>query len=51
MRRTSWFFTMGAVWYAPVASKTMCYVFGLLYTVFAFWSWYRESKHKEEVRV
>lgn len=51
MNRTTWFFTLGAIWYAPHAGKTTCYVFGTLYAVCAFWSWYRESYHKEEVRV
>ena len=51
MSRTTWFFTLVAVWYAPHASAFTGYMFGVIYSVLAFYSWYREEKHKEVVNV
>ena len=51
MTRTAWGFTMCGIWLAPQAGPVVCYALGVAYGALAFWSWYRESKHKEVAHV
>ena len=51
MTRTAWMFTLGNIWAASNASTTQRVLFVIIYFGVAYWSWYREAKHKEEVHV
>lgn len=51
MTRTAWMFTLGSIWGSQHATRVVCTGFATVFFGYAFWSWYREAKHKEEVHV